>query len=98
MPVAGLAWHLIGRKLVRDNGANAAALISDIGTEVAAFAHTNDPDLSAIGTALKTGLKSFEEATDWLLANHDRNPREAAAAAVPYLNLTGVVAGEAQTY
>src|ERR1700722_11161449 len=87
------AIDLIGRKLVRDNGANAAALISDIGTEVAAFAPTNDPDLSAIGTALKTGLKSFQEATDWLLANHDRNPREAAAGAVPYLKLTGIVTG-----
>ena len=35
----------------------------------------------------------FPEATDWLLANHDRNPRETAAGAVPYLKLTGVVAG-----
>ena len=87
------AIDLIGRKLIRDNGANAAALIGDIGAEVAAFAPTNDPDLSAIGSALKTGLKSFQEATDWLLANHDRNPREAAAGAVPYLKLTGVVAG-----
>jgi hypothetical protein len=42
---------------------------------------------------LETGLKSFQEATDWLLANHDRNPSEAAAGAVPYLKLTGVVAG-----
>ena len=87
------AIDLIGRKLIRDNGANAAALISDIEAEVAALAPTNDPDLSAIGSALKTGLKSFQEATDWLLANHDRNPRESAAGAVPYLKLTGVVAG-----
>jgi alkylation response protein AidB-like acyl-CoA dehydrogenase len=87
------AIDLIGRKLIRDNGANAAALISDIEAEVAALAPTNDPDLSAIGSALKTGLKSFQEATDWLLANDGRNPREAAAGAVPYLKLTGVVAG-----
>ena len=68
------AIDLIGRKLVRDNGANAAALISDIEEEVAAFAPTNDPDLSAIGSALKTGLKSFQEATDWLLANQRQKP------------------------
>jgi hypothetical protein len=68
-------------------------LIRDIGAEVTALAPTNDPDLSAIGAALKTGLKSFEEATDWLLANSDKTPREAAAGAVPYLKLTGVVAG-----
>jgi 3-(methylthio)propanoyl-CoA dehydrogenase len=58
------AIDLIGRKLIRDNGANAAALIGDIEAEVAAFAPTNDPDLSAISAALKTGLKSFQEATD----------------------------------
>jgi len=86
------AIDLIGRKLIRDNGANAAALIDDIQAEAAAFAPTNDPDLSAIGAALKTALRSFQEATDWLLAN-DRNPRETAAGAVPYLKLTGVVAG-----
>ena len=68
------AIDLIGRKLIRDNGANAAALIGDIEAEVAAFAPTNDPDLSAIGAALKTGLKSFQEATDWLLANQRQKP------------------------
>ena len=87
------AIDLILRKLIRDKGANAAALIGDIEEEVAALAPTNDPDLAAIGSALKTGLKSLEEATDWLLANHERSPREAAAGAVPYLKLTGVVTG-----
>ena len=42
---------------------------------------------------MKVGLKSFVAATEWLLANSGRNPREAAAGAVPYLKLTGVVAG-----
>ena len=55
------AIDLIGRKLIRDKGANAAALIGDIEAEVAALAPTNDPDLSAIGAALKTGLKSFQD-------------------------------------
>jgi alkylation response protein AidB-like acyl-CoA dehydrogenase len=87
------ALDLIGRKLARDKGANAAALIRDIAAEVTAFEPTNDPDLSAIGAALKVGLKSFVAATEWLLANSGRNPREAAAGAVPYLKLTGVVAG-----
>jgi alkylation response protein AidB-like acyl-CoA dehydrogenase len=87
------ALDLIGRKLVRDKGVNAAALIGDMKAEVAALASTNDPDLAAIGSALKTGLKSFQDATEWLLANHDRHPREAAAGATPYLKLTGVVAG-----
>jgi hypothetical protein len=87
------ALDLIGRKLARDKGANAAALIRDIAAEVTAFEPTNDPDLSAIGAALKVSLKCFVAATEWLLANSGGNPREAAAGAVPYLKLTGVVAG-----
>jgi 3-(methylthio)propanoyl-CoA dehydrogenase len=87
------ALDLIGRKLVRDKGVNAVALIGDMKAEAAALASTNDPDLAAIGSALKTGLKSFQDATEWLLANHDRHPRETAAGATPYLKLTGVVAG-----
>ena len=47
-----------------------------MGTEVAAFAHTNDPDLSAIGTALKTGLEIFPRGNRLAPAKHDRNPRE----------------------
>ena len=86
------ALDLIGRKLVRDKGVNAVALIGDMKAEAAALASTNDPDLAAIGSALKTGLKSFQDATEWLLANHDRHPRETAAGATPYLKLTGVVA------
>ena len=87
------ANDLIGRKLARDRGANAAALIGDMQAEVAVLATVNDPDLSAIGTALGAGVRSFQAATEWLLANHDANPRETAAGAVPYLKLTGVVAG-----
>jgi hypothetical protein len=87
------ALDLIGRKLVRDKGIQAAALIRDVAAEVAALAPSSDPDLLAIGAALKTGLRSFATATEWLLANGENYPREAAAGAVPYLKLTGVVAG-----
>ena len=86
------ALDLIGRKLVRDKGVNAAGLIDEMKAEVAALVSTNDPDLSAIGAALKTGLKSFQDASEWLLS-HDANPRESAAGATPYLKLTGAVAG-----
>ena len=54
---------------------------------------SNDPDLSAIGSALTIALKAFEEATSWMLAHYDSSPREAAAGAVPYLKLTGTVTG-----
>ncbi|MDQ2801219.1 MAG: acyl-CoA dehydrogenase [Pseudomonadota bacterium] len=87
------ANDLIGRKLARDQGVNAAALIRDMQAELDALAPTNDADLAAIGSALKAALGAFEEVTSWMLAHHDSHPREAAAGAVPYLKLTGAVTG-----
>ncbi len=87
------ATDLIGRKLARDKGVNAGALIHDIEAEVEALAPVNQPDLSVIRSALLAALDAFEEATAWMLAHYDSDPREAAAGAVPYLKLTGTVAG-----
>ncbi len=44
-------------------------------------------------SALTGALQAFEEATRWMLEHYDSSPREAAAGAVPYLKLTGTVAG-----
>ena len=87
------ANDLIGRKLARDKGVNAGALIRDMKADLEAFACANDADLSAIGSALEPAVQGFEEATGWMLAHHDGDPREAAAGAVPYLKLAGTVAG-----
>ena len=43
--------------------------------------------------ALVDGIEVFSEATDWLLASNERDPRLPAAASVPYLRLLGTVAG-----
>lgn len=87
------ANDLLGRKLVRDKGLNAGALIRDMTAELDALALTNGTDLSAIASAFRAALGAFKEATAWLLARYDSNPREAAAGAVPYLKLTGIVVG-----
>jgi alkylation response protein AidB-like acyl-CoA dehydrogenase len=87
------ALDLIGRKLARDKGRNAAALIGDMKRTVGDLQRVNDPALSAIAEALRTGVEALEAATAWLLANADLRPRETAAGAVPYLKLMGVVAG-----
>jgi 3-(methylthio)propanoyl-CoA dehydrogenase len=87
------ANDLIGRKLARDKGQNAGALIRDMKAELDSLGASNDPDLSAIASALESALAAYEEATSWLLANFDSRPREASAGAVPYLKLTGTCAG-----
>ncbi len=85
------ANDLIGRKLARDKGVNAGALIRDMKAELEALGSTNDTNLAAIRSALAAALKAFEEATSWMLAHHDSEPAEAAAGAVPYLKLAGTV-------
>jgi 3-(methylthio)propanoyl-CoA dehydrogenase len=87
------ANDLIGRKLARDKGVNAGALISDMNADLDALEPANDVDLVAIRFGLSNALVAFREATDWMLANHDSHPREAAAGAVPYLKLMGTVTG-----
>jgi alkylation response protein AidB-like acyl-CoA dehydrogenase len=87
------ANDLIGRKLARDKGVNAAAIIRDMEAELAALAPANDTDLVAICSDLGKAIGAFEEATGWLLSNYDKHPREAACGAVPYLKLTGTVVG-----
>lgn len=87
------ANDLIGRKLARDKGVSAGALIRDMKAELEALASTNDTDLAAIRSGLRAALRAFEEATSWMLAHYESDPREAAAGAVPYLKLTGAVTG-----
>ena len=87
------AADLTGRKLARDKGVNAAALIRDMTAELKALAPANNADLSAIATALRAALEAFGDATSWMLSHGDTSPREAAAGAVPYLKLTGTVTG-----
>jgi alkylation response protein AidB-like acyl-CoA dehydrogenase len=87
------ANDLIGRKLARDKGVNAGALIRDMKAELEALASTNDTDLAAIRSGLRAALRAFEEATSWMLAHYESDPREAAAGAVPCLRLIGAVTG-----
>ena len=87
------ANDLIGRKLAREKipGATAKALMS----EMTAFAVElgNDPTLMTIGRKLESAVAAMRDATGWLLDNYDGHPQSAAAGAVPYLRLTGIVVG-----
>ncbi len=82
------ANDLIGRKLARDGGAAMKRLIATMGDDAATVGGHGDAVLGAIAAAQVSGLRALTEATDWLLA---APPREAAAGAVPYLQLCGTV-------
>jgi alkylation response protein AidB-like acyl-CoA dehydrogenase len=87
------ANDLVFRKIGRDGGKAAADFLSEIDAQAAELAGAADGDLVAIGTQLAAGGKALRKATDWIAASHAQDAGAAAAAAVPYLRLFGVVAG-----
>jgi len=87
------ANDLIGRKTARDGGAAAQAIAAEIEKVAAELAGHADSSLNAIGTELKRAVVAVRKATEWVVPAYDANTRAAHAAAVPYLELWGVVAG-----
>lgn len=87
------ANDLIGRKIAKDKGVTANVLFGKMEATRAALAASDNADLQAIAAALGRGVATMTEATNWLLANYDSNPKAAGASAVPFLKLTGVVVG-----
>ena len=87
------ANDLIGRKVAREGGSSLRTLLADMAATRDALTAEGDANLVAIGVALGRGIGALSEAGDWLLAHYDSQPAAAAAGAVPFLKLTGVVAG-----
>ena len=87
------ANDLIGRKLARAEqpGAAMADLLAEMTATAEALAA--DSELATLAGHLKSGIAALREATDWQLANYGPNPQAAAAGAVSYLRLTGIVVG-----
>ncbi len=80
------ANDLVGRKLIRDNGAEMKRMI----TEVRAFI---DENTDANTSALTAATDELAATTQWLLDNYLSDPRIPGAASVNYLMLVGTVAG-----
>jgi alkylation response protein AidB-like acyl-CoA dehydrogenase len=86
------AADLVGRKLGRDGGAAMRALIADVAATVDDLKRQPGDDVATMAGALDTGRAALDAATAWATAPHD-DPRALAAAATPYLELVGTVAG-----
>jgi 3-(methylthio)propanoyl-CoA dehydrogenase len=87
------AIDLVGRKVAREQGGTATALISEMRKVAAAAVAAKDNDAQAIGGALTTGCVALAEATDWIVATHPKDADSVLAGAIPYLRLAGTVAG-----
>jgi alkylation response protein AidB-like acyl-CoA dehydrogenase len=87
------ASDLLRRKLMRDEGAAARALIADMEALDEPLSRANHGDMAAVRQSLTKGVAALRRATDWLVETHGSNPDLAAAGATPYLALFGTVAG-----
>jgi len=87
------ANDLMGRKLASEKGLTAKALIDEMRSFDKDLGRYSHPELNAIRRGLSEGVSALSESTNWLLETYPYNPRAAAAGAVPYLKLWGVVAG-----
>jgi|TARA_Y100000294_G_scaffold26775_1_gene22695 hypothetical protein len=87
------AMDLIGRKVAREDGVTAQALIADMRGLDGSLAEAQGDDTGAIRESLTEGIDALAEATDWIVATDPENPEAVAAGAVPYLRLLGLVAG-----
>jgi alkylation response protein AidB-like acyl-CoA dehydrogenase len=85
------ANDLIGRKLARDGGRAAAAVIEEMRTLSGALSETSSlPGAAALYAA---ALDALERALRYAVANYSADMRSVSVGAVPLLELFGVVSG-----
>jgi alkylation response protein AidB-like acyl-CoA dehydrogenase len=87
------AGDLVGRKVARDGGRAASALIGEMRGEVRALEAGADEKLAPIAEALAQGVDALERATAWVAQTYPQDPVAVSAGSVPYLELFGVVSG-----
>jgi alkylation response protein AidB-like acyl-CoA dehydrogenase len=86
------ALDLVGRKLIRDLGTTATAVVKQMKKAAAALDET-DADITAIKQQMTRGLDLLTEASQFVGMNAMSDLNRAFACSVPYLKLWGVVAG-----
>ena len=87
------AMDLVGRKIARDAGAAAHALIADMRASCDQLKSLKGDDVVAIGASLAEAVATLEASTKYVCDNFSADSRAVAAGSVPYLMLFGTVAG-----
>ena len=87
------ANDLVGRKTMRDGGAFARSIISQIRHTEAELASAKSTDLQAIHKRLSAASIALEQVVDFIADTAKSDIKAAFAGSVPYLKLAGVVFG-----
>ena len=87
------ANDLIGRKIAREGGATAKAVLKAIGALDADLAQAPGEAFKAIRLRLAAGARAAGECVDWIVATYGTDVKAVHAGAVPFLELMGIVCG-----
>jgi 3-(methylthio)propanoyl-CoA dehydrogenase len=85
------ANDLIGRKLARDSGSAARAVIAEMRTLEGAL--RAEPNLSELAPPFLAAIEALEQAVRYVVENYATDIRAVSVGAVPMLKLLGITAG-----
>jgi hypothetical protein len=86
------ANDLIGRKIGREGGRTALAVIDEMERFDAKLAKATTPDLVVIRAQFANAVAALRAATEWAVANFNSDIRGVFAGAVPFLKMWGITA------
>ncbi|QJR14925.1 acyl-CoA dehydrogenase [Usitatibacter palustris] len=87
------AMDLVGRKIGREEGRTALALLAEIDNFTPKLAASGDANVKAIGESLTAAVKSARETVQWIARNFSTNAPAVAAGSVYVLKLLGITLG-----
>jgi alkylation response protein AidB-like acyl-CoA dehydrogenase len=87
------ANDLIGRKIVRDRGQAASALLGVMSSLQAEAARARNPHILAISKSLERGIQALDQALRFVVERGNEDLKVGLSAATPMLHLMGIVAG-----
>ncbi len=87
------AADLVGRKLMRDSGATARALIQHMKLSLDDLRNSGQTDLRFLAASLELGIRDLASTTDWVIETATIDRIRTLAGAAPYLALFGTVCG-----
>jgi 3-(methylthio)propanoyl-CoA dehydrogenase len=87
------AIDLLGRKIIRDEGAEARRLLAEIQACATDLSSSSSIQLQQIATDLQKAVQSVSKALDWVLQEHTTNPQATLTGAYPLLQCFGFLSG-----
>jgi hypothetical protein len=87
------ANDLVGRKIGREEGRTALAVLAEVDKVAAQLSGENDPTLKDIGVALATAAAKARETVQWISRNFATNAPAVAAGSTYVLKLLGITFG-----